>query len=346
LKDSPTGKVLQTGEYAVSNDAQNDPGLQQFHEGLKRNGINSTIAFPIKKMNRLVGVFSLSSHVKDFFDDAELNLLKEAAGDISFALDVFEKEKWRREAEDEVKTLNHNLEVTVKERTSELEMLNKDLEAFSYSVSHDLRAPLRGIGSYASILKEDYQHLLDGEPNRLLRIINESVCTMTAQIEGLLSFSKLGRKELNKTTVDMNQLVENSLAEIKKTIDYKAIITIEKLQPAKADPFLMEHVMVNLLSNAIKYSANKENPHVTVNCEQESNEIIYSIKDNGVGFNMDYADKLFGVFQRLHSSTKFEGTGVGLAIVQRIIHKHGGKIWAESKEGEGATFYFTLHTGD
>ena len=241
----------------------------------------------------------------------------------------------RKQAEEEIIILNEELEKRVKERTEEI-------ESFSYSVSHDLRGPLRAVNGYAKILEEDYNSVLDAEGKRLLNEIQYNALKMGVLIDDLLAFARLGRKEVQGSKIDMNKLTATAIRDINQTTDHHAQIKISKLLSVKADHALLEHVMNNLISNAIKYSSKKENPVVVIKSKRGNRELIYSVSDNGVGFEMEYQHKLFGVFQRLHSADDFPGTGVGLAIAQRIIKKHNGKIWAEGKPGEGATFYFSL----
>ncbi|MEH6769633.1 sensor histidine kinase, partial [Maribacter arcticus] len=249
----------------------------------------------------------------------------------------FQKEEKVKRA---LELFNSNVEVDelekrVKERTA-------DLESFSYSVSHDLRSPLRAINGYANMLEEDYGTTLDDEGKRLLAEVKGSAKKMGELIDDLLTFSRLGRKGLTKSRLDMNKLVETVLIELKQSTAHNAEITLRKLLPVVADYTLMQQVIKNLVSNAIKYSAKKEKPLIEIKSEQKNGALVYSISDNGVGFDMRYAHKLFEVFQRLHSDEEFSGTGVGLAIVQRIIHNHDGEVWAEGKEGQGAIFYFSL----
>lgn len=241
----------------------------------------------------------------------------------------------RKQAEEQFRLLNEELEKRVQQRTEEL-------EAFSYSVSHDLRAPLRAVNGYATMLKEDYDAVLDEEGKRLLGVVQANAKKMGELIDDLLQFSRLGRKELNKSMADMKRIAEAAIAEIEKSITHKAEIKIYSLLPAHVDTTLMEHVFINLLSNAVKYSSQVEKPAVKIKSWKEGEEIVYAVSDNGVGFDMKYVNKLFGVFQRLHSVEEFEGTGVGLAIVHRIIQKHGGRVWAEGEPGKGATFYFSV----
>ena len=252
------------------------------------------------------------------------------------------KESIRRLNEEDFRRLNKELEQKVLERTAQLEIANSELESFSYSVSHDLRAPLRAVNGFAMILEEDYSHLLDNEGKRLLKIIKGNADKMGMLIDDLLAFSRLGKKEIKKSVVDMTELANNALAGLTMGVALKAEVEIGTLYPVLADRTLMNQVWENLLSNAIKYSRNKENPLVKLQSEKKDQEIIYSIADNGAGFDMQYAHKLFGVFQRLHDADDFEGTGVGLALVHKIITRHGGKIWANAAVSEGATFYFSL----
>lgn len=224
----------------------------------------------------------------------------------------------------------------------ELEIVNQQLESFSYSVAHDLRSPLRAVGGYAQMLEEDYSAILDEEANRLLRNIQSNARRLGSLIDDLLTFSRLGRKEVHKRMINMNQVAEVALSEISESLNHHTQVIIEPLPAVKADKTLMGQVMINLLSNAIKYSSKREKPMVHVSCIAQDDEIIFCVRDNGVGFDMKYVNKLFGVFQRLHVTNDFEGTGVGLAIAHRIIQKHGGRMRAEAKEGEGAAFYFSL----
>ncbi|MDP4285314.1 MAG: ATP-binding protein [Bacteroidota bacterium] len=247
-------------------------------------------------------------------------------------------------AEIVIKKLNMGLEKKVMERTAELESANKELESFSYSVSHDLRAPLRAVNGYAQILNEDYGTQLEPEAGRITKNIMTNAKKMGQLIDGLLTFSQLGRKKLVKKIVLMQDMVSHLCNEIKDKENNSNIqFQINELQPSKCNIIAIEQVWVNLISNAVKYSGGKEKPIIEIGSEIKGDEIIYHIKDNGAGFDMRYADKLFGIFQRLHSDEEFEGTGVGLAIVKRLVTKHGGRVWAEGKLNEGAAFYFTLH---
>lgn len=236
-----------------------------------------------------------------------------------------------------------NLEKTVKQRTQELEFANKELESFSYSVSHDLRAPLRAISGYMRMLEEDYSATLNDDAKILIEKSLTNAKKMNELIEGMLQLSRMGRKELIKAPVAMKQLAENIFKSLSETGEHKNIdLTIDNLPNVQADETLIRQVWTNYISNAIKYSSNKPISKIHIGSQENEHNVIYFVKDNGAGFDMKYSDKLFGVFQRLHSPDEFEGTGVGLSIVKTIAKKHGGNVWADATPNEGATFYFSL----
>ena len=253
---------------------------------------------------------------------------------LTFSYDITD----RKRAEEEIIQLNTDLQANLQQ----LEMTNKEMESFTYSVSHDLRSPLRAINGYAKMMGEDFSNILDDEGRRLLDTIQYNANKMGKLIDDLLAFSRLGKKDLQKTTVNTREMVENVLREMDSSLSHKAKVTVGNLQTIEADHALINQVFVNLLSNAVKYSSKKESPVIEIESKVDETEVIYAVKDNGAGFDMQYADKLFGVFQRLHKAREFDGTGVGLAIAHRIISKHGGRIWADAKPGEGATFFFSL----
>jgi signal transduction histidine kinase len=242
----------------------------------------------------------------------------------------------------EIQTFNQKLEKSIVERTLELKAANQELESFSYSVSHDLRAPLRSIDGYSRVLLEDHSEHLTSEGKRVLGVIIKNAHRMGRLIDDLLDFSRLGKQNVTKINLDMHGMFSNVAEDLKSQQTKKVDINIKDILPAQGDSSMLKQVATNLISNAIKYSMKKENPVVEIGSYRQNDELVYYVKDNGAGFDMQYYDKLFGVFQRLHSANEFEGTGVGLALVHRIVTKHGGKIWAEGKVDEGATFYFSL----
>jgi signal transduction histidine kinase/tetratricopeptide (TPR) repeat protein len=230
----------------------------------------------------------------------------------------------------------------IKQYAQQVEAVNKELEAFSYSISHDLRAPLRAIDGYTRILEEDFNPLFDDEGKRVLAAVQHNTKKMGTLIGDLLAFAKLGKKEVTKADMDMELLMNEAWMELKETLEHKAEMRIGSLHRVKGDLAMIRQVIINLLSNAIKYSSKKEKPLIEITSELSNTEVIYTVKDNGEGFDMKYSNKLFGVFQRLHSEKEFEGTGVGLAMVSRIINKHGGTVRAEAEPGKGAAFSFSL----
>jgi len=246
----------------------------------------------------------------------------------------------RKQAEQEIRRLNLQLEARVQQRTAELESANRELEAFSYSVSHDLREPLRAMSGFSRALVEDYNDSLPPEAQRYLGAVCEAAARMGQLIDELLAFSRLARTPLKLRPVDTNELVAQCLVELNPG---QAAVTTGKLSSCQADPGLLRQVFMNLLSNALKYSRHRSPPKVEVGSRRDAQgKTVFFVCDNGTGFDMKYASKLFGVFQRLHRQEDFEGTGVGLAIVQRIVTRHGGRIWAEAEPEKGATFSFTL----
>jgi PAS domain S-box-containing protein len=267
-------------------------------------------------------------------------VVRDASGKPLYLLGITDDITAQKNAEEAIRALNVSLEA----RADQLQIANKELESFSYSVSHDLRAPLRAIAGFSRIFEEDYGDRLDNEGRRLLKVIRDNSHRMGTLIDDLLAFSRLGRQALTTQKIDMKGLATSVIEEL-RTSGIESNVTIGDLPHAKADPALLKQVWVNLLSNAIKYSGKNPSPQIDVGVQAPNGHgeaPVYYVKDNGVGFDMQYQNKLFGVFQRLHRDDEFAGTGVGLAIVHRVVTRHGGKIWAEAEVGKGATFYFTL----
>jgi PAS domain S-box-containing protein len=290
---------------------------------------------------RLLGVRSLHTMKLPIID---------SEGKPEFLLGISVDITERKLAESAVRELNGALQ----SKAAQLEATNKELESFSYSVSHDLRAPLRAVDGFALILEEDYKERLDAEGLRYLSVIRQNSRRMGALIDDLLAFSRLGRQPVAHDEVNVDALVREVVAEVLHTESLgegneaatATHIEVEALPPARGDRGLLRQVWTNLIANAVKYSSKAARPFIQVSGCQVGVENHYSVRDNGVGFDMNYAGQLFRVFQRLHRADEFSGTGVGLAIVHRVITRHGGRVWAEGKVDHGAVFSFALPRGD
>jgi PAS domain S-box-containing protein len=246
----------------------------------------------------------------------------------------------RKRREQQIRVLNEELG----RRTAELEASNKELEAFAYSISHDLRAPLRHMAGFTELLQKNAASVLNEKSQRYVKMILESSQRMGHLIDDLLAFSRLGRSETHKTMLNLKELVEGALAEVRQEVDGRNIVwTMDQLPACYGDRSMLRVVLVNLISNSLKFTRTRSQAEIEIGCVKPGpDQVVLFVRDNGVGFDMKYVDKLFGVFQRLHRAEAFEGTGIGLATVQRIVHRHGGRVWAEGAVDKGATFYFSL----
>ncbi len=466
----PIGVAWRTGHYALSNDTWSDPNMTHLHDTMRERNIHSVIAFPIRRHGVVIGSFAFGADTPHFFDVDEIALLEEVAGDISFAMEVTEKERQRNQArqqleankahltraqaiahvghwelsfatgraiwseescrmfgldpsdhiqsyetwlsfvhpedlemvlaenkrpdaiangvsfdhriirrdgtlrylhseakyelneqgqptgmygisqditerklaEEEIRQLNEQLEQRVEERTAELTEANKALEAFSYSASHDLRAPLRAISGYIGVINEEYGKDFNEDLTQLFVQVSGGARRMNVIIDDMLTLARYSKGSLQLTDVDMDMLMQTVWDNLALTAPHRATLIKDKLPRIKGDFSMLQQVIFNLFSNAIKYSSKKDDPKVKVGATRTATDVIFYIQDNGAGFDMTAYSKLFGAFQRLHGANEFEGTGVGLLLVKRIIEKHGGLVWAEGRVGEGATFYFSL----
>jgi PAS domain S-box-containing protein len=310
---------------------------KDLYQILKSLGFSSLIVVPLKSRDKIFGAITFGMRESNRnYDEDDLAFIEEFASIATLAIDNVMLYK-------DSQLMNIELENRVKSRTEQLEAANNELETFSYSVSHDLKAPLRAIEGFSKILLEEHAGSLDEEAKRIFNIVISNTSRMSQLIEDLLEFSKITRVRMNKIRIDMRKLVENVFNELKNLENDRQInLELCNLLTADVDPSLMRQVWINLLGNAIKFTRPRAKALIEIGLDVVNGINVYFIKDNGVGFDMKYSQNLFGVFQRLHRYNDFEGTGVGLALVERIIKRHGGRIWAEAKINEGASFYFTL----
>jgi light-regulated signal transduction histidine kinase (bacteriophytochrome) len=252
----------------------------------------------------------------------------------------------RKQVEEQLRQLNEELEARVSSRTAQLETINKELESFSYMVSHDLRAPLRAIDGFSRIVLEEYTGELPGEGKRYLSLVRDNVSQMKALIDNLINFSHMSRKSLNIVPVHPADIAREAFDDLRNEHAGRVVnIEIANLPPCRADPVMLKLVYINLISNALKFTRKGQESRIEIGSFRKNGQNVYFVRDNGIGFDMRYLPKLFAVFQRLHPVKEYEGSGLGLAIVQRIIHRHGGDVWAEAEIDRGATFFFTIDGG-
>jgi signal transduction histidine kinase len=311
-------------------------------EPLVRAGLGGAAIVPlVARGERHTGALVLGYRRE--VDDRDLELAHEVATRLATSIDNARLFMQARDAEREVKELNQNLEHRVELRTLELQEANRELEAFSYSVSHDLRTPLRHIVGFGDLLRKEADDAMSDKGKRYLTIMTDAATRMSALIDDLLNFSRMGRQEIRNEDVHLSELVREVIEELSpETQDRDVKWNVEALPVVTGDPNLLKLVFINLLSNALKYSRTRDRAEIGITAHEVDGETIITVRDNGVGFDSRFKDKLFGVFQRLHRAEEFEGTGIGLANVRRIITRHGGRVWAESELGEGATFSFAL----
>ena len=337
------GTAARSAAPRICNDDDADPAKQAWRESAVRHNSRSSAAFPILRGGEVVAVLSVHARTPGFFDDELEGLLTRMTGDVSFALDKLGEQALRERTQEELARLNRELEDRVRLRTAQLEAANAELEAFSYSVSHDLRAPLRHVEGFVGLLEREQPPATD-KAAHYLRTIVRSARKMSVLIEDLLALSRASRAPLEKRDVPLGRLVEEVVQELAPECAGRRIEwRVGSLPVVRGDRALLRVVLQNLISNAVKYSRRSVPAIVEVGFERlPGGESAVFVRDNGVGFDMRQRDRLFGVFQRLHGEDEFEGTGVGLATARRVVHRHGGRIWAESGPGQGATFHFTI----
>lgn len=329
-------EILAQKKHIIIEDTLNQIKHQKTKNLFITRSIKSFVVHSLTSGEKTIGAISFSWSQQKKLNQTELDIIGEAANQASI---VIEQDKLRRETQNYAS----GLENLVQKRTLQLEEANKELEAFSYSVSHDLRAPLRHINGYVDLLTSRFTDILPEKGKHYLNTIADSTKQMGELIDDLLQFSRTGRQDLQQSIVDMNTLINEILISIKSDISKRNIKwLIAKLPNINGDPNMLKLVWQNLISNAVKFTSYKEEAVIEVGYTTEKNEHIFFVKDNGAGFDMQYAHKLFGVFQRLHYADEYEGTGIGLANVRRIILKHGGRTWATAEPNKGATFYFSI----
>lgn len=329
---------------ALAQDAEHFKILQEL-------GLASAMVVPLVARGRTLGAMTFASeNPARRFTQEDLNFAEELARRAALGIDnarlYGDAQSALKEVQsktEEIQRLNSELEQRVRDRTAQLEMMVKELEAFTYSISDDMRGPLRAIDGFSRVLMEEYPDKMDSEGKRLLNIIRSNARSMSELIDGLLTFSHLGRQPLDPADVNMEELAKSVFDEVQSANrEHQITLELHALPPAFGDRTMIRQVLYNLISNAFKFSRPSENPSIEIGFQDGGNQHTYYVRDNGVGFDMQYSPKLFGVFQRLHNVDEFEGAGVGLALVQRIVLRHSGRVWAEGKVNEGATFYFSL----
>ena len=349
VPQAPFQDVIQTlskNRTVLINDLRTLAEPPPVFQNLIRDGLRSLCILPLLSQNKLIGAFNISSETPGFFDEEKINLGREVANQVAIALTQSNLVK-------ELRDLNAELEERVLERTAQLQTSNKELESFSFSVSHDLRAPLRGIAGFSETLNSEYADVLGEDGKHYLARIQGNTQRMARLIDDLLSLARVTRREMNQEQVDLSKLAGEIIEELRAQEPQRQVeFEIEEHAMVRGDAGLLKIVLANLLGNAWKFTSARAEakiqfgvlPQISLsqdeNGEGPAEERVFFVRDNGAGFNMTYAHKLFGAFQRLHSVDQFPGTGIGLATVQRIINRHGGRIWVEAEVDKGATFYF------
>jgi signal transduction histidine kinase len=352
-ENTNTRFILDTGEPVLVNRTVEEIELrrsQPYLIGDASHASASIVYAPLMLGKQPIGVISAHNYQMNAYDETHRDLLMAAAYQIAIAVhnarlyDTLQSELYeRKRVEHEIRILNAELEQRVSKRTREHQASLQELQAFTYTVSHDLRAPLRAIDGFSKTLVQNYAEQLPDKAQHYLNRVQANVQRMGELVDDLLAFTHIGRIEPKKEEIDVARMSRWVIEEFKGDMGLENVeFIVQPMSTVDADPNLLKQALTNLISNAIKYSSQHATPRIEIGCLPQDGQIVYFIRDNGIGFDMRYVDKLFGVFQRLHNDEKYEGTGIGLATVQRIIVAHGGRIWAEAEVGKGATFFFTL----
>ena len=343
----PTGIAARERHHVFTTDIATDERMAPWRDAALAREYRSSAGFPLVVEDRCVGVLTAYSSEPGFFDEEEVKLFDGLAADLSFALEAMQLDEQRRAVEDELRRLSEELEHRVQERTHELRAANAEVEAFSYSVSHDLRAPLRAIDGFSQVLLSRYADRLDADGRHALERVRAGSERMGVLIDSMLELSRLGRQSLELREVDLSALAAEVVDELRAgETDRDVEVLIEPNVSVVGDKELLRVALQNLLGNAFKFTSQQPHARMQFGRTEHAGQAAIFVRDNGVGFDMNDADKLFRPFERLHSESEFSGTGIGLATVHRIIARHSGHVWAEGAIGDGATFYFTLAPDD